>query len=142
MPKQRSNLDVAEPLKYWRTKRGYSQSWLAKQADTSALTISQLETGKRKARGKTLDKILSGLKTSREEFFSMRELPHGAGAIEAAAAAPISGTGFDSKSAGTGREAVSIRLSNLDLELLNRILNLDFEGKLEALKFLQGLRNS
>ena len=73
MPRQRSNISMAEQLRFWRAKRGFSQSKLAKMAETSALTISQLESGKRKARGKTLEKILQGFNLTREEFFAMRE---------------------------------------------------------------------
>ncbi len=137
MAKQRSSIDMAEPLKYWRKKRGYSQLKLAELAGTAALTISQLETGKRKARGKTLEKILSALKVNRGEFFAMREAPpSSAGAeVKPEAAATV----MDRQEAAPRKEAGSIRLSNLDLELLNRILNLTFEEKLDALKFLQTL---
>jgi len=136
MPEQRSNINMAVPLKYWRTKRGYSQTRLAELSDTSALTISQLESGKRKARGKTLGKILNGLKVTRNEFFAMREATDG-GAL------PQTGSGFGEGITGgepVSRESSLVRLSNLDLELLNRILNLDFENKLETLRFLQSIR--
>jgi transcriptional regulator with XRE-family HTH domain len=132
-------MDVVEPLKYWRFRKGYSQSKLAKLAQVSALTIGHLESGKRKAREHTLNKILQGLGLSETEFFAMREgeptpsLPAadatGEKPVEAGRTAP-----------STARETTQIKLSNLDLELLNRILNLDFEGKIEALKFLQSLR--
>lgn len=141
MPKQRSTLDVAEPLKYWRTKRGYAQSKLAELAGTSALTISQLETSKRKARGKTLDKILSGLEVNRQEFFAMRETPSSITATETLEPA-AAGTVSQAKPTATVRQSSSIHLSNLDLELLNRILNLDFDAKLDALRFLQNLNKS
>jgi len=139
MAKQRSSIDMAEPLKYWRKKRGYSQSKLAELAGTAALTISQLETGKRKARGKTLEKILAGLKVNRGEFFAMREAPPSSAGTEAepvkTAASPVA----ERKESAASRDVSSIRLSNLDLELLNRILNLTFDEKLVALKFLQTL---
>lgn len=134
MPRQRSNIDMAEALRYWRAKKGLSQVKLAKLANTSALTISQLESGKRKSRGKTLEKILDGFKLSREEFFSMRGE---ARSVAESADAVISGESAKFESAK--RESTSLRLSNLDLELLNRILNLDFETKLETLRFLQNL---
>jgi transcriptional regulator with XRE-family HTH domain len=125
---------MAEALKYWRAKKGFSQTRLAELANTSALTISQLESGKRKGRGKTLEKILNGFKLGREEFFSMR-------GDAASAAVPVEDTlsGESSKAMSTRREGANLRLSNLDLELLNRILNLDFESKLETLRFLQNL---
>ena len=134
MPNQRSNIDMAEALKYWRAKKGFSQTRLAELANTSALTISQLESGKRKGRGKTLEKILNGFKLGREEFFSMR-------GDAASAAEPVEEvlSGESAKAMPARREGANLRLSNLDLELLNRILNLDFESKLETLRFLQNL---
>lgn len=134
MPRQRSNIDMAEALRYWRAKKGFSQARLAKLANTSALTISQLESGKRKGRGKTLEKILDGFKLGREEFFSMR-----GEARSAAESADAVISGESAKFGPAKKESASLRLSNLDLELLNRVLNLDFEAKLETLRFLQNL---
>lgn len=134
MRKQRSKIEMAEPLRYWRAKKGLSQLKLAKMADTSALTIGQLESGKRRCRGKTMEKILNGLKLSEEEFFGMRD----EGMVRAAA--PAVAKPVETITPVTVRkEATSLRLSNLDLELLNRILNLDFDAKLETLKYLQNL---
>ncbi len=135
MPKSRSNIDMVAALKHWRAKRGYSQSRLAQVTGTSALTIGQLESGKRKARGATLAKILQGLNVSEDEFFDMR-----AGEIvEGAAPAVIKPVEMPRSTAPT-KDSQSLRLSNLDLELLNRVLNLDFETKLEALRFLENLK--
>ncbi len=136
MPQSRSNIDMVEALKYWRMKRSYSQSKLAQITGTSALTIGQLESGKRKARGHTLNKILQGLNMTEEEFFRRHEgIP---GAEPAVVAVPEEAV-VAPRPAAPPREPGTLRLSNLDLELLNRILNLDFEGKVEVLKFLQGL---
>jgi transcriptional regulator with XRE-family HTH domain len=138
MRKSRSNIDMIEPLKFWRARRGYSQAKLAKLANTSALTIGQLESGKRKGRGKTLGKILEGFKMTEEEFFSMREgnVP----ALTADSPLPISKPMVEApRPIVAVKEPGSLLLSNLDLELLNRILNLDFDGKVETLKFLQNL---
>lgn len=140
MRKTRSNIDMIEPLKYWRARRGYSQARLAKLAQTSALTIGQLESGKRKGRGKTLGKILQGLNLTEEEFFAMHESsPQPGSSAEAVIAGTASTEILHPGPAPVGKEVGMLRLSNLDLELLNRILNLDFEGKVEALRFLQGL---
>lgn len=139
MPRQRSNINMAEQLRFWRAKRGFSQSKLAKLAETSALTISQLESGKRKARGKTLEKILQGFNLSREEFFAMRERTTGVVTGETIDASTGLTVGHVEPSAGPAKEGAALKLSNLDLELLNRILNLDFEGKIETLRFLQNL---
>ncbi len=140
MPRQKSNINMAEPLRFWRSRKGYSQLKLAELAQTSALTISQLEAGKRQARGATMDKIIGGLGLTRDEFFNMRE----SSAITAPADPTTStqvlqGTSIESKLPQTGKEAPNVRLSNLDLELLNRILNLNFDEKLECLRFLQNL---
>ncbi|MFH1862628.1 MAG: helix-turn-helix transcriptional regulator [bacterium] len=122
---------MADPLKFWRGARGLSQSKLAKLSETSALTISQLESGKRKARGKTMGKILGALRVSQDEFFQMRETgqPIPTEPAVRTIAKPVAPARVDQ----------GLHLSNLDLELLNRILNLDFNGKIETLKFLQNL---
>jgi len=138
MPKSRSNIDMVEALKYWRSKRGYSQAKLANITSTSALTIGQLESGRRKARGATLAKILKGLGVTEDEFFGMREGQMAAAAAPAVVTAPVE-YAAPPKAAPASKEPGSLRLSNLDLELLNRILNLDFDGKVEVLKLLQGL---
>ena len=138
MRKIRSNINMIEPLKYWRAKRGYSQSKLAKLSETSALTLGQLESGKRKARSKTLGKILKGLNLTEEEFFAMRE--GGSQAMAPAeVAVPSAMPAEISRPAPAIKDPGTLRLSNLDLELLNRILNLNFEGKVETLRFLQSL---
>jgi len=139
MPQTRSNIDMIEALKYWRMKRSYSQSKLAQITGTSALTIGQLESGKRKARGHTLNKILQGLNMTEGEFFGMREGIPGTEPAVAPAPAVEEAPAPSRAVAAPPREPGTLRLSNLDLELLNRILNLDFEGKVEVLKLLQGL---
>jgi len=139
MPQSRSNIDMIEALKYWRMKRSLSQSKLAQITGTSALTIGQLESGKRKARGHTLNKILQGLNMTEGEFFRMREgIP---GMEPAVGEAPTfeEVPAVPKAAAAPSREPGTLRLSNLDLELLNRMLNLDFEGKVEVLKMLQNL---
>jgi transcriptional regulator with XRE-family HTH domain len=141
MPHSRSNIDMIEALKYWRMKRSLSQSKLAHITGTSALTIGQLESGRRKARGHTLNKILQGLNMTEAEFFGMREgIPGAEPAVAAASALVVEEAPAPQRAvAAAPREPGTLRLSNLDLELLNRILNLDFEGKVEVLKMLQGL---
>ncbi|TKJ40335.1 hypothetical protein CEE37_08390 [candidate division LCP-89 bacterium B3_LCP] len=134
MYRQRSSIDMAEALKYWRAYKGLSQMKLAELANTSALTISQLESGKRRGRGATLEKILNGLNIGRDEFFSMRKTV--AGTQEAVISdQPVEKT----ETTVVKKESASLRLSNLDLELLNRVLNLDFDAKLETLRYLQNL---
>jgi len=139
MPHSRSNIDMIEALKYWRMKRSYSQSKLAQITGTSALTIGQLESGRRKARGHTLNKILQGLNMTEAEFFGMREGIQGAEPAVLAPPTREETPAAPKAVAAPPREPGTLRLSNLDLELLNRILNLDFEGKVEVLKLLQGL---
>jgi transcriptional regulator with XRE-family HTH domain len=139
MRKTRSNINMIEPLKFWRAKRGYSQSKLAKLSETSALTIGQLESGKRKGRGKTLGKILQGFNLSEAEFFAMREGTIPPSAIEEAVIPAVVIPTEAPRPVVPAREVGTLRLSNLDLELINRVLNLDFDGKLEALRFLQNL---
>ena len=138
MKKPKSNIDMVEPLKFWRGKRGLSQSKLAKLSNTSALTIGQLESGKRKGRGHTLGKILQALNLNDEDFFAMRE-PGMVPASLSSETPPLTAKPAEITKPAPLREGGTLRLSNLDLELLNRILNLDFHGKVEALKFLQTL---
>jgi len=139
MPKHKTNVNMGEPLKFWRKEKGFSQIKLAELAQTSALTISQLETGNRKARTSTLQKLLDGLGLTKEEFFAQRK--DGAAISPAVPSIPDSAQAVGTEAAITVpvKETSNVKLSNLDLELLNRILNLDFDGKLECLRFLQNL---
>ena len=118
-------------LQSWRKKHGLSQAKLSKLAKVSLNTILNMEAGKGKPRADTLEKIKQAIR-----------------AIEAKPAAEVKpakakkrkavpktkparkGRGKSRKTTETG----PIKLSNVDLELLNRILNMSESEKIELLK--------
>jgi len=109
---------------------------LAQKSGVSPVTIGQIETGKRNARHQTLRKLMDGLGLTESTFFGQQE-----GYSDSQAGG--SGINVSSKSAASenteGGKAVPLVLSNLDLEIINRVLNLSFDGKLTVVKYLNNL---
>ncbi len=97
-------------LKYWRKKHGLSQAKLAKLAKVSLNTICNMEVGKGKPRADTLEKIEQ--------------------AIKAVEAKPARKGGRPRNTIETG----PIKLTNVDLELFSRVLNMSEGEKIELLK--------
>ena len=120
--------DFSEKLKLWRSKTGLSQNALAEKSGVSPVTIGQIETGKRNARRQTLLKLIDGLGISEAKFHTSAH------------------TRFDfpteedeKDSSGKAAPGGTLTLSNLDLEIINRTLNLSFDNKLEVIKYLNSL---
>lgn len=128
--------NFGDKLRFWRRKLTFSQNELAQKSGVSPVTIGQIETGKRKARRQTMQKLLDGLGITDEQFYGIsQEQP---APIQSAAASmtveqPVTGL------KQTADKNVPVILSNLDLEIINRTLNLTFEGKLSLLKYLKAL---
>ncbi len=104
-------------LKSWRKQFNISQAKLAKLAKVSLNTSCNMEAGKGKPRADTLKKIEQ--------------------AIKAVEAKPVSKAMPTRKGHGRSRKTTEtdpIKLSNVDLELLNRMLNMSGRQKLELLK--------
>jgi len=113
-----------------------SQSVLAQKSGVSPVTIGQIETGKRNARHQTLRKLMNGLGLTEEKFFGQQgeysDSQSGASGIDVYSKPTMKG--------GTkGGKATPLILSNLDLEIINRVLNLPFDGKLTVIKYLNNL---
>lgn len=75
---------VGERLKEERLLRGWSQRDLAREAGTTAETISSIETGQHEPRPSTLRKLAEGLGIEVRDFFAepsvpLAEAPTGAG---------------------------------------------------------------
>jgi transcriptional regulator with XRE-family HTH domain len=75
---------VGERLKEERLLRGWSQRDLAREAGTTAETISSIETGQHEPRPSTLRKLAEGLGIEVRDFFAepsvpLAEAPRGAG---------------------------------------------------------------
>ncbi len=129
--------NFGDKLRFWRRKLTFSQNELAQKSAVSPVTIGQIETGKRKARRQTMQKLLDGLGITDEQFYGItQEQPAPVQpAIAAAPAAGLSDTGVNK----TVVNDAPVILSNLDLEIINRTLNLTFDGKLSLLKYLKAL---
>ena len=127
--------NFGDRLRFWRRKLTFSQNDLAQKSGVSPVTIGQIETGKRKARRQTMQKLLGGLGISDEQFFGVtHEIPPAPVKIpqmEASAPAAMPAPAVD--------KPVPLVLSNLDLEIINRTLNLTFDSKLSLLKYLKAL---
>ena len=128
--------NFGDKLRFWRRKLTFSQNELAQKSSVSPVTIGQIETGKRKARRQTMQKLLDGLGITDEQFFGIsHEVPRVAepsGVTEA-------GSGAGQSLPAPVDQPVPVILSNLDLEIINRTLNLTFDGKLSLLKYLKAL---
>ena len=121
-------------LKQWRNKMGISQNVLAQKSGVSPVTIGQIESGKRKARHLTRRKLLEGLGISESKLLGSAE-------VEAAPvfSIPAPAAKVEMVQAAAPRKEVPLVLSNLDLEIINRTLNLNFENKLNTIKYLKNL---
>jgi transcriptional regulator with XRE-family HTH domain len=148
-------------LASWRKKMGISQVKMAKLADVSLATLRHLEIGSQKPRKTTLTKVIAAINkvesASPEELAPKRRgrKPRAVAAEEAPAAVTVarrrgrppkaapaaepSKPGRQPRKPAVAAEATEIgpiRLSNLDLELINRILNMTGIEKIELLRRL------
>jgi transcriptional regulator with XRE-family HTH domain len=129
--------NIGDKLRFWRRKLSFSQNELAHRSGVSPVTIGQIETGKRKARKQTLQKLLEGLGISEMQFLgSSREA-----IVEEAVTKEPSVESVHKEMVMTQpvEKNVPLMLSNLDLEIINRTLNLSFDGKISVLKYLKNL---
>ena len=129
--------DFGGRLRFWRRKLKFSQNLLAQKSGVSPVTIGQIETGKRKARKQTMQKLMDGLGISEVQFLGVtqeiaQEIDTSPSQVEAPAIA-------ESVFNKPRDENVPVILSNLDLEIINRVLNLSFDGKINVLKYLKVL---
>ncbi len=125
-------------LREWRKKIGMSQQKLAKTAKISLGTIRQIEAGSTKPHRKTLKKLTSTVKKMASELPKFEkpdtakvEAPEKKAAkkqLKKAAAAEVT--------AKPPTKSEPILLTNLDLELINRILRMTGQEKLSLLQKL------
>lgn len=124
-------------LRYWRNKLGISQNALAQKSGVSPVTIGHIETKKRNSRRQTLQKLMEGLGLSESQFYSE-------GPLFPEKPAPITMTEpvkiqKETSKEDTGPQNAPVILSNLDLEIINRTLNLSFEGKITVIRYLKAM---
>ena len=122
---------IGKKLRAWRKSKKMSQKALADMAGVSPVTINQLETKDRTPRAQTFGLLLEALGITKEQFFA--EADKVQAEVAAAKAVPATPSYIGEK---RGRR---VRLSNIDLELINQVLNLTFDEKLTLLKHLQTL---
>ena len=127
-------------LKSFRKKHGLSQAKLAKLAKVSLNTICNMEAGKGKPRADTLKRIEQAIKAIEAkpaaEVKPAKAKKHKA-VPKAKPARKVRVAKAKRKSPGRPRkttETSPIKLSNVDLELLNRVLNMNEREKIELLK--------
>ncbi len=108
----------ATEVKNWREKLGLSRKRLAEFAKVSMTTLRQLELGKHKPQQRTIKRITEAL-----QKVASGKLP-----VESAAANSKPTEQKPAPAEGP------IRLSNLDLELISRILNMTEAQKIDLLK--------
>ncbi|MBL7190610.1 helix-turn-helix transcriptional regulator [bacterium] len=128
-------------LKFWRKKLGFSQNKLASKSGVSPVTIGQIETGKRKARMSTQQKLVEGLDLTMSQFQGVIKQ-----SVPEPPAIPMEKPIVYEKPApppppppATVKE-ITIVLSNLDLEIINRTLNLTFDAKLDVLRYINSIK--
>lgn len=128
--------NFGDNLRFWRRRLNFSQNELAKRSGISPVTIGQIETGKRKARRDTIQKLIDGLGITESQLLGISppapEKP-----------APVEVVSVKEERKVSAEKTIekphSIVLSNLDLEIINRVLNLNFDGKITVLKHLKVL---
>ena len=127
-------------LKSWRKKYGLSQAKLSKLARVSLNTICNMEAGKGKPRGDTLAKITQAIKAV-ESKPAAEVKPAKAekrkAVPKAKPARKVHVVKVKRISRGRPRKTTKtspIKLSNVDLELFNRVLNMSESKKIELLK--------
>ena len=121
-------------IKSWRLKHGLSQAKLAKLAKVSLNTICNVEAGKGKPLAGTLLKIEQAIKAV-EDTPAREKKRKAVPKVKPARKIRVAKT----KRKGRGKprkttETGPIKLSNIDLELFNQVLNMSEMEKVELLK--------
>jgi len=128
-----TDFNIAD-LRTWRRKYNISQEKFAKLANLGINTILKIESGKHKVQVQTQDKILQAIKNIESE--SKVSTPPPPVAIKPTVAAPVEKSETVTPKP-TGQYS-PIVLSNLDLELIHRILLMNAREKLHLLEKLMG----
>ena len=124
---------IGKKLRAWRKSKRMSQKALADMAGISPVTINQLETKDRTPRAQTFGLLLEALGITKEQFFAEAEKVQAEVAVAKPAPAVTTPTYIGE------RKGRRVRLSNIDLELINQVLNLTFDEKITVLKYLHSL---
>jgi transcriptional regulator with XRE-family HTH domain len=127
--------NFGQKLLFWRQKLRLSQNELAKRAGVSPVTIGQIENSDRRPRRQTAEKLIAGLGITEVQLLGMTtEHP-----VETAPRAGAQKPAKEPEMARPTEENIPVLLSNLDLEIINRVLNLTFDAKLDVLKYIRAL---
>ena len=144
-------------LKDWREKLEVSQKRLAELAKVSLTTLRHLESGLHKPQGRTVKKIFEILRSVQAGYLSQADIkpprkrrkgsaaeqPAEVQAKQAVMAAPTAlppvpapkAAGIHT-AASTSVQTGAPQLSNIDLELINRVLNMNITEKVTLLEKL------
>jgi transcriptional regulator with XRE-family HTH domain len=126
--------NFGQKLLFWRQKLKLSQNELAKRSGVSPVTIGQIEKSDRRPRRTTAEKLISGLGITEVQLLGLS-----AESAEAPAKALPHKPAKEPEMGRPTEENVPVLLSNLDLEIINRVLNLTFDAKLDVLKYIRAL---
>ncbi len=141
-------------LKEWRRKFGLSQKKLAEAAKVSLATLRHLEIGRNKPQKRTLKRIDAAMKAVEvdDEVIADGGKKDTVSRVSRRRRGQLKKSATSKRGVGRPRKVATVeqdtdrspefnssgpvRLTNLDLELINRILALDSDGKLEILRLL------
>jgi len=123
---------IGKKLRIWRKAKKMSQKALADLAGVSPVTINQLETRDRAPRAQTFTMLLKALGITEAQFFTEIEREKRKLEVEAPKAAPA-------PAAPPSERRRAVVLDNIDLELIRLVLGLNFDEKIEVLKYIRSL---
>ena len=136
---------ILNDIKTWRERFGLSQKRLSEIAQISLTTLRQLEVGKHKPQKRTTRKLLTTFRTieANPDDIAIQPRKRGRKKGSTVSSKKIDNafrTSVEESTSANVKEVVKrsmpIRLTNLDLELINRILNLSGKEKLSLLRKL------
>ena len=132
---------ILKDLKTMRENFNLSQTRLAELANISLTTLRQLETGQQKPQKRTIKKIFETFERISNDPESIKSRNSSKSFPDEDYSSSMSNSkkkSITAKTFHTGSEFIHhpIRLTNIDLELINRILNMSGQDKLELLRKL------
>jgi len=130
------NMSQWADLKSWRKKLGLSQQKLAQMARISLGTLRQIEEGSTKPHSKTLDKLSISVKELTKKFQGTEKLGKATTPAKRTAKGRPKRSAAEKSITNHQVESGPILLTNLDLELINRILRMSGQEKLTLLQKL------
>lgn len=121
-------------LRVWRKKHKISQEKFAVLADLGINTILKIEAGKHKVQAQTFDKIRAAIREVEAKSAGVTATP----TVVAPTPKPAPVVEPTIPFVKSGAHYNPIQLTNIDIELIHRILMMDGREKLKVLESLMG----